>query len=436
MEKRLIHTVGKVESSNIIVEVPGSKSITNRALLLTTIAEGKSILEGALFSDDSRHFLQCVKDLGFVTEFNEEEYSMAVEGLGGRIPKAEASIYVGSAGTAARFLAGFLGCNTGKYFMDASEQMRKRPMEPLLHSLEQVGASITCTEEVMHFPMWIESKGISNHCITVDIDKSSQFLSALLISACLSKEDLTIKIEGSHGMAYVEMTIAMMKQFGVETIKINEREFLIKTGQTYQAKHYLVEPDLSAACYFFAMAAVLGISVTVKNTHFDSLQGDVAFTKVLEEMGCKVIDTKIGIQVTGPKDGKLKAVDVDMHSFSDQAITLAALAPFAEGVTRIRGVSHIRFHESNRIAAMVENLTNMGVQAIELEDGLEIHAGIPKATIIKTYDDHRLAMGFAITGLRADGIEIEDPKCCRKTFENYFDVLEHAVEEVKGEKRS
>lgn len=443
MFKKII-PITHIVNKHITVSVPGSKSITNRALLLATLAEGRSKLGGALFSDDSRHFLKCVEDLGFETVVDEPGRHIQVTGLGGSVPKKEASIYVGSAGTAARFLAAYLGCSEGKFYLDASAQMRKRPMEPLLKALKSVGAEITCTEEPGHFPMKICGQGITNQHITVDIDKSSQFLSALLISGCLSKEDLHIHIEGSHGMAYIQMTVDMMEQFGVQAARVSDREFVIPAGQSYRAQDYYIEPDASAAAYFWAMAAVLGISVTVEHTHFASLQGDVEFARILERMGCIVEDRAEGITVTGPENGVLKGIDVDMHACSDQAITLAAIAPFSDGPVRITGISHIRLQESDRIAAIVENLSALGVKVEEEPDGVVIYPQIQERftaegqslhnlqpAVIHTHDDHRLAMGFAITGLRSPGVTILDPLCCRKTFENYFDVLEDTIQKIQ-----
>lgn len=440
MEQKQIIPVKKIINKHIMVSVPGSKSITNRALLLATLAEGESRLDGVLFSDDSRHFLKCVEDLGFDTVVDEPSKRICVKGLKGAIPKSEASIYVGSAGTAARFLAAYLGCSEGQFYLDASLQMRKRPMEPLLKALESIGAEITCTEEQGHFPMAIKGRGIQNFHITVDIDKSSQFLSALLISGCLAKEDLYIHIEGSHGMAYIQMTVKMMEQFGVHVEQISDKEYRIPAGQSYQAREYYVEPDASAASYFWAMAAILGISVTVEHLHFDSLQGDVAFAHILEQMGCKVEDGEDGITVTGPANGILKGITVNMHACSDQAITLSAIAPFAEGPVRITGISHIRLQESDRIAAIVENLTALGVRVEEEADGVVIYPRNGQTDLveetnpvqIQTHDDHRLAMGFALTGLRRAGVTILDPLCCRKTFEHYFDVLQKAVCQIEG----
>lgn len=421
--------------SPLRITVPGSKSITNRALLLATLAEGVSTLRGVLFSDDSRHFLKCIQDLGFETTVDEEMCTITVKGLGGDVPLAEATQYVGSAGTAARFLTAYLGLSNGTYYMDASEQMRKRPMAPLLDSLKELGCEIIHNEASNegHFPFTLHSHGFQKDHITVNIDSSSQFLSALLIASVLSKADFTTSIKGTHGMAYIEMTLNMMEQFGVQAERISSNKpdsFLTKAGQTYQALDYQVEPDVSAACYFYAMSPLLGIPVLVNHVHFDSLQGDVAFVHILEQMGCHATDTPEGILVLPPEESTFKGITVDMSACSDQAITLAAIAPFADGPTTITGIGHIRFQESNRIAAIVTELTKMGINCEETESSITIHPGIPTPAIVDTYDDHRMAMGFSLIGLRAPGIIINDPGCCRKTFENYFEVLDKVVAEL------
>ncbi|MCD8068535.1 MAG: 3-phosphoshikimate 1-carboxyvinyltransferase [Lachnospiraceae bacterium] len=415
------------------VNVPGSKSITNRALLLAVMGMGKSTLKGCLFSEDSRYFLQCVRDLVFETKADEDAARIEVTGLGGRVPVREASVYVGSAGTAARFLAAYLACGEGHFYMDASEQMRRRPMEPLITALESIGARIECTEKPGHFPMVITGHGILKDRVAVDIDLSSQFLSALLIAAPMSGKELVIEVKGSHGMAYIDMTVRMMEQFGVSVRREGEKRFVIPGGQHYVTRDYQVEPDASAACYFWALAAIHGISVTVPHLHFDSLQGDVAFAKLLAQMGCQVEDRSEGIRVTGPSDGVLKGVAVDMHSFSDQAITLAAIAPFADSPVEITGIGHIRHQESDRLFAMAENLRAMGIRVQEREDSIRIEPGTPRAAVIETHEDHRLAMGFALTGTRVAGIVIKDPGCCKKTFERYFDVLDRVTDAVEGQ---
>lgn len=414
----------------LAVDVPGSKSITNRALLLATLAEGISTLRGVLFSDDSRHFLKCVQDLGFETQVDEAGRLVRVKGLGGAVPLTKADLYVGSAGTAARFLTACLGLSEGIYRMDASEQMRRRPMAPLLCALKELGCGILYDAEEGHFPFVLRGHGFRKEQISINIDSSSQFLSALLIVSCLCKRDFTTHIEGTHGMAYIDMTLKMMEQFGVCTEKASGSTFLTRAGQHYRALDYRIEPDVSAACYFYAMSPLLHVPVRVNHVHFDSLQGDVAFIRLLEEMGCLAADTPEGIVLSPPAEGMFHGITANMSACSDQAITLAAIAPFAEGSTTINGIGHIRFQESDRIAAITAELSRMGIRCDERQDGITIYPGRPAPSTVETYDDHRMAMGFSLTGLRSPGIVIADPGCCRKTFEDYFEVLDDVIKRL------
>ncbi|MBQ7933278.1 MAG: 3-phosphoshikimate 1-carboxyvinyltransferase [Lachnospiraceae bacterium] len=428
----------KSHVQTLVTEVPGSKSITNRALLLATLAQGVSTLRGVLFSDDSRHFLKCIQELGFETVVDEATRVITVTGHGGQVPKKEASLYVGSAGTAARFLTSYLGLSTGIYHMDASPQMRKRPMAPLLDSLKALGCEISYpapddakeTSQEGFFPFTLHGHGFGCNRISVNIDHSSQFLSALMISSPLCPEDFHITIEGTHGMAYITMTAKMMEQFGVKCTQIDEKQFMTPAGQSYAALNYQIEPDVSAACYFYAMSPLLNIPVMVPHVHFDSLQGDVQFIRILEQMGCKAEDTSDGILVTPPESGVYQGIHADMHACSDQAITLAALAPFAEGPTTITGIGHIRFQESDRISAIVTELRKMGIRCEETQDSITIYPGIPSPATVDTYEDHRMAMGFSLIGLRTPGIVISDPLCCHKTFEDYFEVLDTVVKKL------
>ena len=419
-------------SSPLTVDVPGSKSITNRALLLSTLAQGTSTLRGALFSDDSRHFLKCVQNLGFDTHVDEANHTILITGRGGAVPLQEASLYVGSAGTAARFLTAYLGLSHGIYHLDASEQMRRRPMAPLLNSLKSLGCEVLSenSSDEDHFPFTLHGHGFCKDNILVNIDASSQFLSALLIASALCGQDFTIYIEGAHGMSYIEMTQKMMGQFGVSTDRISPHTFLTKAGQNYQAQDYQIEPDVSAACYFYALCPLFNIPVLVRHVHFDSLQGDVAFLKILAEMGCAATDTSQGILLMPPADGIFHGITADMSACSDQAITLSAIAPYADCPTTITGISHIRYQECDRMAAIVAELTKMGIRCKSNEDSITIYPGHPKPSKVATYDDHRMAMGFSLTGLRSPGIIIDNPACCRKTFENYFQVLEHVMNQL------
>ncbi len=416
----------------LTVSVPGSKSITNRALLLATLAEGTSTLRDVLFSDDSRHFLKCIQDLGFVTTVQEENRLVTVTGLGGPIPYAEAHPYVGSAGTAARFLAAYLGISNGTYHMDASEQMRKRPMAPLLNSLKELGCEILFEEKEGYFPFTLTGHGFGTDTIAVNIDHSSQFLSAFLITSCLSPKDMHIRVEGSHGMAYIEITRKMMEQFGVQAdFDAHRRIYTIPAGQKYQAMDYRIEPDVSAAGYFYALSMVLGVPVQVKHVTFSSMQGDIQFLRILEQMGASLQEEADGIVIFPPADGHYHGVDADMSSCSDQAITLAAIAPFADSPTTIRGIGHIRYQECDRMKAIVTELGKMGIVCEETESSITIYPGTPRPSLVDTYEDHRMAMGFSLTGLRAPGIIIHNPDCCRKTFENYFDCLSECIKTLQ-----
>ena len=293
MEEYRVKKVNEIKQTSITVHVPGSKSITNRALLLAALAKGESALSGVLFSDDSRHFLDCVQKLGIETKVKEDNCHVTVNGHGGQVPAKDAAVYVGSAGTAARFLAAFLGLSCGTHYMDSSAQMRKRPMGPLLKTLTGIGASFLFEGQDGHFPfevtgagLLIDANGKEKKCVdvSVNINDSSQFLSALLISLGAYAGESVIRVEGTHGMAYIDMTVRMMEQFGIK-VQSENGVYKIAKQSGYQAKKYDIEPDVSAACYFYAMAALLGISVTVSGVHEESLQGDVEFIHILEKMG-------------------------------------------------------------------------------------------------------------------------------------------------------
>lgn len=414
---------------DITVTVPGSKSMTNRALLMAALSDGTTNLKGILFSDDSRHFLSSLQALGFQVTYSEADCSASVTGLGGAIPKKTGSIHVGSAGTAARFLTAMLALSDGEYEILASEQMEKRPMLPLFEALASMGAEFTYLKEEGHLPVRVKGSNAKVTQVSIDISKSTQFLSALLMTAPMLKNGLHIHIlsEKTDG-AYVRITRSMMEQFGCQAV-YDGHDYDIAGGQAYHAGNYVVEPDVSAACYFYAMAAVTGGSAVVRHVHPGLMQGDMKFLDVLEQMGCHVEDTKEGIRVTGNSDG-LQGIDVDMNDFSDQTMTLAAIAPFARGTTHIRNVAHIRLQESDRMAAILHNLESMGIRCRQEGDGLVIEPGSVRACEMETYEDHRMAMAFSLPGLLVDGIVIQNPMCCRKTFEGYFDVLD----EITGRK--
>ena len=408
------HT-GKITESEdgYLIKVPGSKSITNRALLIAMLAKGTTVLNGVLFSDDTESFLSCMDSLGIETVVDRKNCTVTVTGCGGDIPNKEASLNVGSAGTAARFLTAVLGLvNTGIYHMDSSDQMKKRPMAPLLNSLIDLGCEVEYEGEEGFFPFTLKPHGIKKNETIVDIDKSSQFLSALMIASDFIKPDLKINVTGKHGMSYVEMTKKMLCDRGTDS-----------TTQTV----YNIEPDASAAAYFYAMSPLIGKSVTIAGLHEDSMQGDTGFVKILEQIGWLTSeDTTGGIKVC-PKGGSNAApgtpVTIDMSSCSDQAITLAAIAPFTGKTIRITGISHIRVQESDRISAIVTELKRLGVNCEEIGDDIIIRESMPKPAEVETYNDHRMAMGFSLIGIKTPGTVILNPSCCGKTFPDYFAYL-------------
>lgn len=425
------YLVKKVEHvHDIRTSVPGSKSITNRALLLAALAEGTSVLKGVLFSDDSRKFIQALIDLNFPVVVDEEHHMVTITGFGGRIPKSNdgsiGKVNVGSAGTAARFLTAFLGLSEGRYYMTSSEQMKKRPMKELLEALESLGAALSFQEEPYHFPFEIGNKGMKCFETVIDIDKSSQFLSALLITSVLFQHDFRIRVTGHHGMAYVKMTIAMMKQFGVEVKELEEQCYLISGTASYSARDYVIEPDLSAACYFYGMCPLLQVPVLVNEVHQKCLQGDIQFLHVLRDMGCSIVEKKEGILLLPPSQG-LNGGEWNFSAFSDQALTMAAIAPFAKNSVTIKNISHIRLQECDRMNAISSNLEAVGITCECTNDSIRITPGNPHGAFIHTFDDHRVAMAFSLVGLMVDDVVIENPACCRKTFENYFEVLEASV---------
>ncbi len=407
---------------NIEVSVPGSKSITNRALLMAALSDRKVTLNGVLFSDDSRHFLACLESLGFEVDINEESCVVVVQGCNGKIPVDRGEIYVGSAGTAARFLTAMLALSDGEYVINASEQMKARPMKPLFDALTEMGAVFTYLEKEGYLPVKVAGAKNPPHIARVDISKSTQFLSALLMISPMIKGGLRIDITSQKKTgSYIRITRQMMEEFGCKS-EFDGESYTIGDGQGYSIEEYDIEPDLSAACYFYAMGAVTGGSALVRGVYNNSIQGDLKFLSVLEQMGCTLSEEREGIRLTAPET--LSGIDVDMNDFSDQTMTLAAIAPYAGDKVVIRNVEHIKGQESDRMAAIINELTKMGIECYEQDKGIVIMPGRPKAAVVETYDDHRIAMAFAVTGLMTEGIEIANPMCCRKTFENYFQVLD------------
>lgn len=405
-----------------VVRVPGSKSLTNRALLIAALANGTTRLTHALFSDDSCYFAKALQTLGFDVELDEANHEMTVTGLGGNIPARQANLFIGNAGTAARFLSAFLALGNGRYILDGEPRMRERPIQDLIDALTQLGVELKATDHCP--PVEIVAKGLPGGRTKIAGNISSQFLSALLMVAPYAKSPVEIEVATDlNSKPYVDMTIAAMQDFGVEIERQGYERFLIRPSSFSPLASYPIESDASAASYFFAAPAICGGTVRVESISRQSKQGDIGFLEVLEEMGCEIKEGDHFIEVTGT--GSLRGVDVDMRDISDTAQTLAAIAPFASSATRIRGIAFIRRKETDRVHAVCTELERLGARVEEHEDGMTIYPceSVQPATV-QTYNDHRMAMAFSLIGLRAEGIDIENPGCVSKTFPNYFEVLE------------
>jgi 3-phosphoshikimate 1-carboxyvinyltransferase len=414
------------------IRVPGSKSLTNRALAIAAMADGPSTLTGALESEDTRVMVEALKVLGIAVLHDTDIAQVRLEGCGGRMPARQASLDIANSGTSLRFLTAMLATGAGNYHLDGTSRMRQRPVADLLEVLRDLGVSARSDLGTGCPPVTIEARGMDGGYCTVRGDVSSQFLSGLLMASPYAKDTVTVEVRGVLvSQPYVSMTLAVMEAFGVKTGNRKFRRFDICPAH-YRGRDYAIEPDATAASYFFALAALTGGTITALGLGPSSLQGDLAFVDILEHMGCSVIRLPDRTTVTG---GPLRAVDVDMNTISDTVMTMAVVALFADGVSRIRNVGHIRHKETDRIAALAAELRKLGARIDELPDGLVIEppdSAMLQPALIQTYDDHRMAMSFALAGLKIPGVTILDPGCVDKTYPGFWRDLE-AVRSSSGE---
>ena len=406
------------------VRVPGSKSLTNRALIVAALADGPSTLTGALDSDDTRVMVESLGRLGILVAHDTESRQIRVVGSGNKIPARAADLFVANSGTSLRFLTAMVSTAAGTFRLDGTARMRERPVADLLQALNGLGAEATSDLGTGCPPITVKASGLDGGYAFVRGDVSSQFLSGLLMALPYSRDVTTVEVEGVLvSKPYVAMTIRVMDDFGVKVANRKDRRFDVRPGR-YKGQTYAIEPDASAASYFFAAAAILGGTVTVEGLGTESIQGDMGFVDVLEFMGCTVERGRTATTVTG---GPLRGVDVDMNAISDTVMTLGVVALFAAGITRIRNVGHIRHKETDRIAALAAELRKFGATVTEQPDGLIIFPpdAIPaNPAPIATYDDHRMAMAFALVGLKAPGVTILDPGCVAKTYPGFWDDLD------------
>jgi len=410
------------------IRPPGSKSITNRALVCAALAEGVSQLVAALASEDTRVMIDSLCRLGISIDEDSAGSRLVVQGCGGKIPAASADLYVANSGTSMRFLTALAALGHGEFRLDGTGRMRERPISDLLDGLHQLGVradgeSTGCPPVVVH------AAGLPGGTARIRGDVSSQFLSGLLMAAPHAQQPIKLIVDGPLvSQPYVRLTLGVMRSFGVHVPDRDLAALSVPLGR-YTARIYEVEPDATAASYFFAAAAITGGKVTVEGLSRDSAQGDVAFCDRLTKMGCQVASDSNSIAITGPASGqRLRGIDVDMNAISDTVQTLSTVALFADGPTTITGVAHIRHKETDRIGNLAIELRKLGATVDELLDGLRITPGPLHAARIETYLDHRMAMSLALAGLRVPGIVILDPNCTEKTYPRFFDDLKSLVE--------
>lgn len=403
------------------IRPPGSKSITNRALVCAALADGTSVLRGALDSEDTRVMIDSLQRLGLDVRTNESRTEITVAGCAGRIPVAEADLFLANSGTSIRFLTALTTLGHGRFRLDGVERMRERPIQDLLDGLQQLGADVRSELDNGCPPVVVRADGLPGGSTTVRGNVSSQFLSGLLMAAPYAQREVSLLVDGELvSQPYVRMTLAVMSAFGIRVDDSRWDRFVIAAGNRYAGRDYAVEPDASAASYFWAAAAITGGQVTVEGLTRDALQGDVAFCECLAQMGCRVEYGANSITVVG---GWLHGITVDMNAISDTVLTLAAVALYADSPTTISGVAHIRHKESDRIGDLARELRQLGAAVEELPDGLRIVPATLRGAEIKTYNDHRMAMSLALAGLRTPGVVILNPRCTEKTYPHFFEDL-------------
>ena len=403
-----------------VVTIPGSKSYTHRALVLSSLADGESLLVHALRCEDTERTVEGL--LRFGVEIFWESDDVRVLGTGGKFRASEERIEVGNSGTSMRFLTALAALKKGITQLDGNERMRKRPIGGLLNGLRELGVRAYSQKGNDFPPVIVESGGLKGGTARIKGEESSQFLSGLLMVTPYAQSDVIVEVIGSlASKPYVDLTLDVMCAFGVKIGKQEDGSFSIKAEQRYLPRKYRIEGDASNASYFFSAAAVCKGRVEVNNLNPASIQGDIHFLDILESMGCRVTRGKDRVEVQG---GELHGIEIDMNEMPDLVPTLAVTAAFAHGKTVIKNVGHLRLKESDRIYALAMELTKMGIRVDEKKDGLEIEGGKPHGAEIETYDDHRMAMGFAIAGLAVPGIRIKGERCVDKSFPGFWETLQ------------
>ena len=422
-----IQKIQAVKTIDYEVNIPGSKSITNRVLMVSALSDGKCTLKNVLFSDDTIFMQQALRDLSFEVISSEKNSEITIQGRGTEFSNAEKPLYLGNAGTAMRFLTAMTPLGQGEHILTGNERMHERPIKDLVDGLIPLGAGISYLATPGFPPLKVISAGLKGGKTSMRGDVSSQFFSAIMLAACYAKSDTELKVIGDLvSKPYIDITLKVMADFSVECKNLDYKRIIIPSGQRYRHRDYTVEGDASNASYFFAAAAITGGRIRVNNIDFSTKQGDIQFVKILERMGCSVKSGTNYIEVQGRAT---KGIDVDMRDISDVAQTLAVVALFAEDRTVIRNVANMRVKETDRLRALYNELSKLGARVEEKQDGLIIEPSKTyKPAEIETYDDHRMAMAFSLSGLKIPGVIILDPACVAKTFPTYFNLFQDMCE--------
>ena len=406
--------------NDAVVGVPGSKSYTHRMLIASALSDGVCTIHNGLKSEDTTLTLEALRQMGVTIEIDGNKF--IVHGTKGMLKPRTEPVYLGNSGTSMRLLTAVAALGKGIYTLTGTKRMGERPIQDLIDGLKQIGVNARSVNNNGCPPLEINGGDLAGGSIALKCGISSQFLSALLLIAPYTKNGIDINvIEGPVSRPYVDMTVEVMERLGVKIRRDGYERFWVQGGATYRAGSYTVEPDCSQAGYFWAAAAITGAEVMVKGINRESRQGDVRFVKVLEAMGCDISYQKDGIKVSGKE---LAAITTDMADMPDMVPTLAVVAAFARGTTVIENVAHLRGKESDRLGSVVNELSKMGIEASCSDTGMIITGGNPNGAEIDTYGDHRIAMSFALAGLKIPGICIKDPRCVEKSFPNFWEVFE------------
>lgn len=408
------------------VKIPGSKSITNRAIILSALATGTSLLKNILVAQDTQLMFNAIHELRIPITIDKTQHLAEITGCDGFLPSSEAEIDCGNAGTVMRFVTALCALGHGTYKLDGVQRMRQRPIGDLVAGLRAFGCGVEYPEKEDFPPLTMHATGLSGGKISFHSPPSSQLISAMLMVAPYAKRDVMIDVTGDVvSQPYLKMTTSLMDHFGVIVIEQYTKEgakFVIESTQKYKGRNFTIEPDASNATYFLAAPAIAGGQVTVEGLGTHSLQGDAKFVDVLEKMGCTIERQSNQLTVMGPKSpDRLRGIDIDLNDMPDTVQTLAVVALFAEGPTMIRNIANLRVKETDRLSALNNELTKLGAKIEECDDHLKI---TPPDSLtpadIDTYDDHRMAMSFALAGLKCKGITILQSQCCEKTFPDFF----------------